>query len=464
MEVAASLTTAERRALNDWVFDWKVTARSTQLPPPGDWFVWLYRGGRGAGKTRTGAEYVRARIDAGEWRTVNIAGPTWTDTWRTMVNGNPSTPGLLSMWPPHRRPRLRLSQDDPHLKCWNGAKIQLLAAYQAERFRGVQADGAWADEVDSWAPAKMTPAEGWSNFELGIRLGPDPRIVATSTPKRARLVKTLRLRDDCVMTTDSTYANRMHLAPQFLKMIGHYKGTHLERREIYGEELEDVEGALLSLDEDIGAHRVEVAPPLRRVVVGVDPSGSTGGDRQGIIAVGLGASVDREGNSHGYVLADRSCRLKPFGWGTRAVTTALEFEADCIVVERNYGGDMVRAVVEECAAKIGAHVRVIDVNATMGKHLRFEPVALLYEQARMHHVGTFDPPSTLEEELCAFTANEYEGDGSPDSADAEVFAVTELMLDHCGVSPDELYGPNRTSRPRDNGEGETDDESYDEAW
>jgi len=398
------------------------------------------RTGRGWGKTRTAAEYVRTRIDAGEWRTVNVAGPTWTDTMRTMVNGTADAPGLMNVWPLHQRPQLRLSKDDPHLRTHNGAKIQLLAAHQAERFRGPQADGGWADEVDSWKPEGMKPDEAWALFELGIRLGSDPRIVATSTPKRARLVKMLMQRGDCALTTGSTYENRANLAPQFFRsIVDRYKGTHLGRQEIEGEVLEDVAGALLSL-EAIDAARVETAPTLRRVVVGVDPSGSIDNDRQGIVVVGVGA------DGHGYVLADRSCSLKPEGWGRRAVDAALEFEADRIIVETNYGGDMATSVIQQAARHADAQIRVQKITASRAKHVRFEPVCLLYEQGRIHHVGSFP---MLETELCAFTADGYEGDGSPDAADALVWAITDLMLERRGLSPADLYGP--PAKP--NGEG-----------
>jgi len=416
--------------LNEWLCAWKLIARPSQLPPEGDWFIWLVRAGRGFGKTRTGAEYVRSRIDAEEWRTVNCAAPTWTDTMRTMVKGTHGAPGLLDIWPEHQRPILRLSKDDPHLRCHNQAKIQLFAAHQAERFRGPQADGGWADEIDSWKPEKMKPSDAWSLFELGIRLGPDPRIIATSTPKRARLVKALMARDDTALTTGSTYENRANLAPQFFRsIVSKYKGTHLGRQEIMGEVLEDVEGALLH-QEVIDANRVAASPDLRRAVVGVDPSGSIDGDHQGIIAAGRGA------DGYGYVLADRSCHLGPRGWGRRAVETALEFEADRIVVETNYGGDMAVATIEQAARYMDAQVRVLKITASKAKHVRFEPVCLLYEQGRIKHVGELDE---LESELTSFTPDGYEGDGSPDRADAAVWALTDLML-RGGVSPDDAYG------------------------
>jgi phage terminase large subunit-like protein len=353
-----------------------------------------------------------------------------------MVNGTADAPGLMGVWPAHQRPQLRLSKDDPHLRTHNGAKIQMFAAHQSERFRGPQADGAWADEIDSWKPEKMSAKEAWSLFELGIRLGPDPRIVATSTPKRARLVKMLMQRDDCVLTTGSTWDNAANLAPQFMATLGQYKGTHLESQELKGEVLEDVDGALLSL-ETIDAHRVDSATETRRNVVGVDPSGSVDNDRQGIIVAGVGKDGD------GYVLADRSCRLRPEGWGRRAVEAALEFEADRIVVEVNYGGDMAVSVLRQAANQLKAQLRIRKITASRAKQVRFEPVCLLYEQGHIHHVGSFP---ALETELCAFTPDGYEGDGSPDAADALVWAMTDLMLERMGPTPTDLYGRHRREK------------------
>jgi phage terminase large subunit-like protein len=318
------------------------------------------------------------------------------------------------------------------LLCHNGAKIQLLAAHQAERFRGPQADGGWVDEIDAWKPEGMTPLDALDLFLLGIRLGPDPRVIATTTPKANRLVKQLKARDDVVITGGSTWENAPNLAPQFLASLEKYKGTRLERQELKGELIEDVEGALVTLGMiDVARVAPHDVGPIRRVVVGVDPSGSIGGDRQGIIVAGLGA----DGN--GYVLADRSCSLRPAGWGRRAVDAALEFGADRIIAETNYGGDMVKAVIDQAAKDRGATIRVRKINASRGKVVRFDPVSLLYERGKIRHVGVFE---TLESELCAMTADGYEGDGSPDGVDALVWAVTDLQIERRGVSPSDEYG------------------------
>ena len=403
-------------------------ARPAQLPPPDPWYIWLVKAGRGFGKTRCGAEYVRSRIDDGSWKSVNCAGATLGDTIDVMVRGTPEAPGLLGVWPPHKAPKHQITSS--RLVAWNGAIIRYRGADEPERFRGPQADGGWCDEIDSWKPKGMKPQEAWSLFELGIRLGPDPRIVATSTPKRARLVKMLTAREDCATTSGTTWDNIANLAPQFIKSLGQYKGTHLERQELRGEVLEDVEGAILSL-EVIDAGRVEAAPPLRRTVVGVDPSGSIDNDRQGIVVAGVGK------DGEGYILADRSCRLRPEGWARRAVETAIEFEADRIIVETNYGGDMALSTLQAATRHLGVTLRIRKITASRAKQVRFEPVCLLYEQGRIRHVGSYPD---LESELCAFTPDGYDGDGSPDAADALVWAVTDLMLERRGPSPADIYG------------------------
>lgn len=341
----------------------------------------------------------------------------------TLVTGSAHAPGFLGIWPPHQRPELRRSQDDPHLKCWNGAKIRLRAAQKADRFRGANNDGAVLDEIDSWKPEAVTPSEAFAIADMSVRTGPDPRIFASSTPKRGRLVAELRKRDDCLVTLGSMAENLENLHPAFVDaMERRYGGTRLGRQELMGELLEEIEGALVH-QAMIDAGREPAPPVLERVAVGVDPSGSIGGDRQGIVAVG--ATAD-----HGYVLGDRSCSMRPEGWGRRVIETVLEFDADSVVLERNYGGDMARSVIEQAARQAGVTVRIVEVSASRAKHVRFEPVAALYEQGRLHHVGVF---ADLEDSVTAFTADGYDGDGSPDAADALVWSVTHLLLDRSGL-------------------------------
>ena len=409
------MTLPERIALNEWLHDWHPLPH--QLEPDGDWSIWVMQWGAGSGKTYTGAQLVRERTDAGVWKTVNIAGPTWVDTMRTMVHGSSEAPGLMGIWPEHQRPTLRMSKDDPYLTTHNGAKIQLFAAQKAERFRGPAADGAWFDEIDTWKPEGMAPSEAFALAEQRIRTGPDPRIFVTGTPKRRRLIAELSERSDTIVTRASMYDNAVNLAPAAIKrMTTRYQGTRLGRQELYGEQLPDVEGAIVSV-EMIDSARVEFAPELARVVVGVDPFGG-GGDACGISAAAKGV------DGFGYVLADRTCRLGPDGWARRTIETALEFEASCIAYEANYGGDMVVTVLNHAMAQMGVRIRLKKVWASKSKPGRFEPVGAMYERAEMHHVGSFPE---LEDEVTQFTPQSYEGTGSPNRADAFVHAIAELF-------------------------------------
>lgn len=406
-QVVEMLDEPSRLAALEWLSQVERQARPAQLEPPGDWFVWLVRSGRGWGKTQTGAWFLRRRIDSCMWTRCIAAGPTAADVRDTMIEG-PS--GLLHAWPEHLRPTWEPTKRK--LTAHNGAVILTVSADDPDRFRGMQADGAWADEIDSWP--RM---DSWDTLTFSVRLGPDPRIVATSTPKRSRLVRKLALDPRCCITAGSTYDNSANLSPSFLAQIkARYEGTHLGRQEIHGELIDEVEGAIVS-HELIDAHRIggDAVPVLRRVVVGVDPSGSAKGDEQGIVAVGIAA------DGHLYVLRDASCRSTPDGWGRRAVELYHELDADRLVLETNYGGDMAEAVIR----KLDPQVNLRRVHASRGKAVRFEPVGMLYEQGRVHHVGTFD---VMEDQLCSFSALGYQGDESPDRADALVWAVTDLAL------------------------------------
>jgi len=403
-----------------------------QLEPEGNWFIWNMQWGAGSGKTFTGAQMVRQWTDSGEARTVNVAGPTWVDTMRTMVHGSAQAPGLMGVWPEHQRPSIRMSKDDPHITTHNGAKIQLFAAQKAERFRGPAGDKAWFDEIDAWKPEGMTPAEAFSLAEQRIRTGPNPQIINTTTPKRKRLVARLNKRDDCIVTRASMYDNASNLAPAYVRaMTAEYEGTRLGRQELMGELLPDVEGAIVNLEMIDSARVASVGADadLLRVAVGVDPFGG-GGDACGISAAAKGV----EGNA--YVLADRTCKLGPDGWARRAIETALEFNADCIVWEANFGGDMVPTVLSHAMEKMGARVRTKRVWSSRGKHLRFEPIGAMYERGQVHHVGTFTP---MEDEITQFTPDAYDGEGSPNRADALVFALAELFPERPITTWGDLY-------------------------
>jgi phage terminase large subunit-like protein len=261
----------------------------------------------------------------------------------------------------------------------------------------------------------------WDMAMLGLRHGPNPRAVVTTTPKPSRLIRSLVDREgkDVVITRASTYANADNLAKPFLdQIVTQYAGTRMGRQEIDAEILLDTPGALWTRAM-LDAAVVQKAPDLKRVVVAVDPSGTRGasdsGDEIGIVVAGLGV------DGLAYILADRSCKLSPDGWGRRAVDAYREFKADRIIAERNFAGAMVEHVIRS----VDPNVSYKEVSASRGKIARAEPVAALYEQGRVKHVGIF---TDLEDELCNMTGSGYAGEGSPDHADALVWALTELMV------------------------------------
>jgi phage terminase large subunit-like protein len=270
------------------------------------------------------------------------------------------------------------------------------------------------DEAGKWRYGQET----WDNLQFGLRLGDDPRQVVTTTPKAGSVVRHIKELPGTVITRGSTYENRANLAPSFLsRIVTRYEGTRLGRQELMGEELEDVPGALWTLDT-LEACRVREPPDLVRVVVGVDPSGrdeDTDGDEQGIVVAG----VDRAGV--GYVLADASCSEGPGEWGRRVVQACHGWRADRIVAEANFGGAMVRLTIR--TVDPNAPVRVI--HASRGKVARAEPISALYEQGRIKHVGTF---AQLEDQMRHMRTDGYVGGGSPDRVDAAVYALTDLML------------------------------------
>ncbi len=427
----------DQRALDSYLCKWNRPeahggARDKQREPAGEWFIWLLQCGRGFGKTRTGAETVKTRTELDPkdprcWRVVNIAGPTWMDVMDTMVEGTDVAPGLMRLWPKHRKPKLHLGER-PHIETWNGAHIRLRSADNAERFRGPQADGGWVDEVDAWAPKKMTGVEAFALFEMGIRLGRDPRIIVTTTPKRGKVVANLRGRDDMVLTTGTLEENRQNLAPQFIKAVtNRYGGTSLGKQELEGILLEEVEGAVVKL-ATLAANRrpMPSQDKIKRLVIAVDPSGGEDGDaksdEKGIVVVGLGK------DNHGYMLRDLSTQRGPEGWGEQAVRAALSWGAEKIIGEANYGGAMVASTCRAAAKSLGVPCpRIEMVSASRGKAVRFSPVGALINRGLLH-ICEDDPQ--LDMELTGFTETSYEGEGSPNRADALVWAVTDLMLEH----------------------------------
>ena len=414
--VAALMTPAERERLRD---DWLLWARPDQLPPDGDWTTWLLLGGRGAGKTRAGAEWVKAvalgREPFGGLVTGRIAlvGETFSDVRDVMIEG---VSGLLRI---HRRAdRPRWLPSLRRLEWPNGAVAQAFSSEDPEALRGPQFEIAWADEIAKWRHAE----EVWDMLQFGLRLGTRPRQVATTTPRAVPLVKRLVADPACVVARASTRANAFHLAPRFLDaVVGRYQGTRLGRQELDGELIEDREDALWRREE-IERSRLDAAPPMVRIVVAVDPPASSGAraDACGIVAAGVSEA------GVGHVLADASIRgARPTDWAARAIGLFEALDADCLVAEVNQGGEMVTTILRE----VDPSVPVKTVRATRGKWLRAEPVAALYAQGRVHHVGAFPE---LEDELCDFGPEGLTTGRSPDRLDALVWALTALMLEGKG--------------------------------
>ncbi|MFC6487350.1 DNA-packaging protein [Nitratireductor sp. GCM10026969] len=411
----ASLTDEECEQL---LHDWRFFARPQQIAPEGDWQTWLILAGRGFGKTRTGAEWTREQIKAGAAR-VGLIAPTASDARDVMVEGES---GLLSVcWAgdktfegePLGRPSYEPSKR--RLTWANGAIATLFSAEEPERLRGPQHDRLWADELAAWKYLRET----WDMAMFGLRLGDQPRTCITTTPKPSPLLKEIVADARTAITRGSTFDNASNLAPTFLKAIKEkYEGTRLGRQELSAEILDDLPGALWTRDQ-IDKTRVRTAPEMSRIVVSIDPSGTRGqsdeGDDIGIVVAGLGI------DGRGYILADRTCKLSPDGWGRRGVNAFHEFKADRIVAERNFGG----AMVEHVIMTIDKKVPYKEVTASRGKVARAEPVAALYEQGRVSHVGGF---ADLEDQMCLMAPEGYAGEGSPDRADALVWALTELML------------------------------------
>jgi phage terminase large subunit-like protein len=393
-------------------FHWPLYARPDQLPPPGDWRTWLLLGGRGSGKTRSSAEAVRAEIEAGRRGSIGLVGPT-SDTLR-----RDQAAALLSIAPPWCVPSHEPSQ---RRIVWpNGAVAYLLSSEEPDRIRGLNLDFAWGDELTSWANAP----DVWSNLQLALRVpgpkGDAPRAVISTTPKRGALLRTIMQAESTAVTRSRTSDNASNLdAGALSHLMATYGGTSLGRQELDAELLDDVDGALWTRSLIEGA-RVKAAPEtLHRVVVAIDPSGGDGAssDECGIMVVGcVGSGKERQY----YVLADYSAKMSPDRWARAALSAYEKHNADKIVAERNFGGDMVRAVL----LRAGAHtwrIRIELVTASRGKAVRAEPVVSLYEQGLVHHVGLLPQ---LEDQLCGW--NPAEGGKSPDRLDALVWALTDL--------------------------------------
>ncbi len=361
--------------------------------------------GRGAGKTRTGAEWVRDAKNT--YGRIALVAETAADARDVMVEG-PS--GILATSPGWDRPKYEPSKR--RLTWDNGAVAITYNATEPDQLRGPQHEAAWCDELAKWRLAQET----WDMLMFGLRIGPAPRVVITTTPRPIPLIRNLMRLPGTVTTRGSTFDNRDNLSADFLDELAAYEGTRLGRQELHAEILEDFEGCLWSM-ETLDRYRVtswDMVPNMKRRVVAIDPSGSSSkGSAQGIVVCGKGE------NGLYYVLADYSVSESPAGWARRAVQAYSDFGCDMIIAEKNFGGAMVSHTIRSVAP----HVPIRMVNASRGKHVRAEPIAALYERGLVRHLGYF---RELEEQMQGMTHNGYEGIGSPDRVDSLVWALHEL--------------------------------------
>ncbi len=412
---------------------WKAIARPEQLPPEGDWFAWMVLAGRGWGKTRTGAEFAKETVDSGVGKRGALIAPTASDCRDVMVEGESGILALYAHLPDEQRP---LYEPSKRRITWpNGAIATTYTAEEPNRLRGPQHDWFWADEIAAW----KYPQETWDQLRFGLRLGGKPRGIVTTTPRPIPLVRALIADPSNAVTRGITYDNADHLAPSFLDAIKRaYEGTRLGRQEIFAEILDDNPGALWRASQ-IEAGRVKEAPPMRRVVVGVDPAGSSNADSDetGIVIAGLG-SCGCKGTveQHVFVLDDLSGIYTPDGWAKVVAKGYHDRSCDRVVVEKNFGGDMVMSNLRTLG---DSKLAIRPVTASRGKAVRADPVAALYEQGKVHHVGGF---SKLEDQLTQW--NPLVDKASPDRLDALVWAITDLVLaPSSGLTPLIIGGPRR---------------------
>lgn len=404
-EFLNSLTTEQ---LNNLKYDWRFWARDNQLPPSGtDWFTWLLSSGRGFGKTWVGANYVIEYAAQHPHYPIALIGQTKADVRDTMIELGDSS--ILNQSPPDFVPEYEPSKR--RLTWPNGARAIVYSGDEPGQLRGPQHGMAWVDELAKF----KYPQETWDNMEMGLRLGNWPHVVVTTTPKPIPIIRALLNDDATRLTIGSTFENAANLPARFLQRLREkYEGTRLGRQELYAELLSDVPGALWRRDL-IETYRVNSAPThTQRIVVAIDPAvtAAKDSDETGIVVVALG---DRD--QHGYVLEDLTVRDTPETWANIAVNAYHRYHADRIIGEVNNGGDLVERVLRTVDHTISYR----SVRASRNKVTRAEPISSLYEQGKVHHVGTF---GQLEDQMCSWVP----GEASPDRIDALVWGLTELML------------------------------------
>lgn len=396
------LSLATEEELRQLAYDWSFCGRPAQFTPPGQWVTWLILAGRGWGKTRTGAETVRQWVKTNRY--VNLIGATLDDARDIMIEGES---GILAICPKDERPRYVGRK-----LIWpNGAKSLIFTADEPERLRGKQHMKLWADELCAWRYP-----ESWDQAMFGLRIGANPQVVVTTTPKPTKELRALIIDPMTYITKGLTDDNVHNLSENFIKVIvSKYRGTRLGRQELNAEILDDNPGALWQrrLIDDL---RVSKAPELKRIVVAIDPSASSNKDSDecGITVVGLGV------DNHGYVLEDLTLRGTPQEWAGVAIKAYYKWKADRIIAEVNNGGEMVETVIR----MLDNNVSYKAVHASRGKITRAEPISALYEQKKVHHVGFFP---YLEDQMCDYDPKTAKY--SPDRMDSLVWGLTELMAE-----------------------------------
>ena len=405
-EIWSQMSPADVRA-----FAWAWYAQPGQLPPPGEWRVWLLLAGRGFGKTRTGAEWVLSEARKHSDLRVALVGASLEEVSRVMIEGES---GLLRCAPPDER--LLWCRTRHELRFPSGAIAHAYSGADGERLRGPQHHLAWADELGKWTDAE----NAWDNLMLGLRLGNRQRTLVTTTPGNGDLLRRIMAMEGTEVRRGRTRDNLALPAAFIAAMESLYRDSRLGRQELDGELLEEADGALWSREGLERCRSRDPAQALVRIVVGVDPPATSSGDACGILVCG------KTSDGRGLVLADASAKgERPDGWARKVVAAASAWNADRVVAEANNGGEM----IEQVLRSVDAALPVSLVRASRGKSARAEPIAALFEVGKCGLAGFFPE---LEDELCKLTVEGYAGSGSPDRADAMVWALSELMLGRCG--------------------------------
>ena len=406
--VLPELPTGLAQSMN---YRWPLWARPTQLPPDDPWNIWLLLAGRGFGKTRTGAEWVRARVESGLSSRIALVARSPHEVRDIMIQGES---GILSVCPPWNMPTWESTKR--RLTWPDGATAFAFSSYEPDQLRGPQFDAAWCDELASW----QYPQNTWDNLAFGLRLGADPRCVVTTTPKPLDILRELTTRPDVKITQGSTYDNTGNLTPAYINHIRRYEGTQTGLQEIYAQLLKEADGALWKR-EWIDRHRIDSAPEdIEYRVVAIDPAVTfdpSRSDETGIIVAGMGPHAYASDKTY-WILEDASGIMTPNAWAQRAIELYEKYDAYQIAGETNNGGALIESVIRNSAS--GRFVNFKSLRASQPKRTRAEPVAALYEQGKVHHIGSFPD---LEDQMCTWTP---QSSNSPDRMDALVWAITAL--------------------------------------